>query len=256
MVLGSKFAGTKKIFRLCTADYSDGLFYYASRPDLRQLAGLYGQVCWCWARSPSALLHVSVSLKPTPWVQLPGYITEQQVGIVTKMVEAEGRGGIIGRLDKPRTTALPAPGANGPLPAPAVAPRPMASTGHGLPPLPSPSVTQPLPATPMPFPDGTVATASPSSSSAQPVQRRRRTKAEMEAARAQAPAAPPQPQQAPFRQDPAPAAFRPDPAPIAASPVRHRADPPAPPPGLDLDAVFKWICLPSCRSRSACRLSS
>ena len=64
----------------------------------------------------------------------------------------------------------------------------------------------------------------------------------MEAARAQAPVAPPQPQQAPFRPDPAPQqpAFRQEAAP---KPPQAQFgivnNPPAPPPGLDLDAVFK-----------------
>ena len=170
--------------------------------------------------------------------QSPGYIDERHIEPVLKMRESKAYEPIVGRLDKPRTAALPAP------------PHPMAGgnpesgrlvsgpgEGYTQPPL---QVANPFPgsasvAPPMPAAGPVAATQTPAAAQ-QPVQRRRRTKAEMEVARAQAPAAPPQPQQAPFR---------PDPPPAPASGQAQQAqfgivqNPPAPPPGLDLDAVFK-----------------
>lgn len=153
--------------------------------------------------------------------QSPGYITETMVGMVSKMIESKAAEMMIGKLDKPREGALPAP-----QPTAAIAPPPAAAPG----PFDTQSAASP---TPMAGP----AAASPAPAAVP--QRRRRTKAEMEAARAAQGQPAPQangPVRAPFRPEPAPN-FQAQPGPQAQFGIVQ--NPPAPPPELDLDAVFK-----------------
>lgn len=160
-----------------------------------------------------------------------GYITEQQVGTVGKMIESKAADIMIGRLDKPREAALPAPQAlpnAAPLDTPLVATSPFTQQA----PLTSPAGSQ----TPMAGP-AAVSQATAAAPQQPATQRRRRTKAEMEAARAAAPQPAPGPVQAPFLPDPPPRTAAP--APQGDSQFGIVANPPAPPLELDLDAVFK-----------------
>ncbi len=159
------------------------------------------------------------------------YITEQMVGVVAKMIESKAADAMIGRYDRPREGALPQAQPTPALPPPAQ----QGGFSNG----PFPPVASPTPTA------GPVAATQQPAAAQQPTQRRRRTKAEMAQARAQAPAAQPQPQQAPFRPDSVP---MPGTGPATGAMISPAAagqqfgivnNPPAPPPGLDLDSVFK-----------------
>jgi hypothetical protein len=177
--------------------------------------------------------------------QSPSYITEQQTSMVVKMIESKAAEIMIGRLDKPREGALPAPQTVAAIPqAQPIQPAAVLATGPfpqqaapAAPQAPSAQVTRPFATAPA------SATASPSNP---PQQRRRRTKAEMEAARAAQAHPASRGTQAPFRPDPPPGQATPYTAAmqgaIEAAPNGQFGivqNPPAPPPGLDLDAVFK-----------------
>lgn len=216
-------------------EYSDGLFLLRIPPgSFINWRGYMAKFAGAGLDPDRVITRISFQqgVMGTLMFQSPGYITEQQVGTIAKMIEAKAADGIIGRLDKPRTAMLPSP--QGQLQE-SLPNRPQAQPVYPNQPNPVPNGPFTPAASPTP-PAGPVAATQPPAAAQQPVQRRRRTKAEMEAARAQAPVASPQPQQAPFR---------PDPAPNASPPAVPQAqfgivqNPPAPPPGLDLDAVFK-----------------
>lgn len=153
----------------------------------------------------------------------PGYVPEQQFATVLKMITAKAADQMIGRLDRPRQGALPAPAAT---PFPATSAEPLSPLSATPPAQSSPS---PLPATPAP------------TEPAAPQRRKRRTQAEIAAAQAPAGA----PAQAPFPGGSPTGSISSEPAPFAPDPPPQQGqfgmvqNPPAPPAGLDLDAVFK-----------------
>jgi hypothetical protein len=146
--------------------------------------------------------------------QSPGYVSPEQTSMVGKMLESKATDALVGRLDRPRQGALPAP----------------QEETRPLPPQSLPAGNQ----TPMAGP----AADSQTPAAGEPVRRRGRRAAN------QAPA--PTPQQAPFAPTQA-QATQPQPAPFVADPPPSQGNsqfgitqnPPAPPAGLDLDAVFK-----------------
>ena len=235
-VWGSKISAMGSAVKACSdqqkiavyaPDYSEGLFLMRIPPgSFINWRSYMAKFAGAGLDPDRVITRISFAETNTLGFQSPGYITEAMVPVLAKMIEAKAADSIIGRLDKPRTAALPAPETQrSPLPAPPAAPQ---GTPPALPQSPLPLATQPPPAIPTPFPGGIVAPASPSNPPAQqqpPQRRRRRTQAEMQAAQAQ-PAAPLQ--QAPFRPDTAPQGQ-----------FGIVQNPPAPPPGLDLDAVFK-----------------
>lgn len=159
--------------------------------------------------------------------QSPGYITEQMAAVVAKMIESRAADALVGRLDRPRELALPAPQQVAPAQiAPLAQADPFdggATPAAAQAQTPSASPQQLAPQQPF----------APPAAPQQPATRRRRTRAEMDATRAQQAQSAPGPAQAPFRPDPPPAAAQP-----AQGQFGIVQNPPAPPPGLDLDAVF------------------
>ena len=147
--------------------------------------------------------------------QSPGYITEQQAGVVAKMFVAKAADQLIGRMDRPRQGLIAGAAA-------AVAPSGPAMNVQFTDP--------PIPQTP---PANIPIAGGPVHSPGEPVQRRRGRRP----AASSQPQAPAQPAQAPFPHTASPAPFQPDSPPQAQFGMVQ--NPPAPPPGLDLDAVFK-----------------
>src|SRR5208282_4278926 len=167
-------------------EYSDGVFLLRIPPgSFVNWRGYMAKFAGAGLDPDRVITRISFQEKVTGVLtfQSPGYITEQQVGTIAKMIEAKAADGIIGRLDKPRTgtlpqaqpaPALPPPGgANGPFPGQ------LAQSAANSPPISAPMPTGP-------FAPGASGSPAPVAATQQPVQRRRRTKAEMEQARAQA----------------------------------------------------------------------
>lgn len=225
-------------------EYSDGLFLLRIPPgSFANWRSYMAKFAGAGLDPDRVITRISFPEPNTLGFQSPGYITEQQVGVVAKMIDAKAADMMIGKLDKPREAALPAPQPqeNGQWTQPQTAPV--------APPAAPAPLTLASAQTSQPSPDVFGGPAQPAAlvqaavqqPAQQPAQRRRRrTQAEIQAAnQAQAGQQPAQPVQAPFRPD-APPASRQDAAP---NPPQGQfgivQNPPGPPPGLDLDAVFK-----------------
>ena len=219
-------------------EYSDGLFLLRIPPgSFANWRSYMAKFAGAGLDPDRVITRISFPEPNTLGFQSPGYITEQQVGTVAKMIEVKAADMMIGKLDKPREAALPAPQPQGGIQRTPPQTGPVAPSAAPAPLTLAPTQTsQPSPGV---FggpaqPAAPVQMAGQQPAQQPPQRRRRRTQAEIQAAN-QAQQQPTQPVQAPFRPDPAPAANQS--APNAQFGIVQ--NPPAPPPGLDLDAVFK-----------------